>query len=73
MNADAPQPHLSMDPALSDRLRSLAGRVRGCVLVEGAAWLVWFVVAAVTVQSALDYVTRGMRRSIRWCLEQGQL
>jgi hypothetical protein len=42
--------------------------VRWYVLLEGVAWVVWFVILAVGVQSLLDYGTRGLRLSIRTAL-----
>ncbi len=58
----------ALDEGLAARLRSLASRVRGFVLLEGAAWVVWFVIAAVALQSLVDYGTRGLRLSIRAAL-----
>ena len=55
----------ALDRGLTERLRSLAGRVRGYVLLEGVAWVVWFVILAVSAQSLIDYGTRGLRWSIR--------
>ena len=63
-----PRGNPTLDANLTARLRALAGRVRVYVLLEGIAWLVWFVMVAVSVQSLLDYGTRGLRLSIRTAL-----
>ena len=58
----------ALDGALKARLRRLAGRLRGYVLVEGLARLMAFLMAAAVVQFVLDYGVRGLQWSMRAAL-----
>lgn len=57
-----------LDPAVSERLRGLAGTLRRYVLVEGVACVLGFLLAGAGVQFLFDYGTRGMRWSMRAAL-----
>ena len=57
-----------LDDTVSARLRALALRLRGYVLLEGVAWVIGFLFAAAVIQFALDYGTRGLRWSMRAAL-----
>ncbi len=55
----------SLDESVSARLRALAARLRGYVLLEGVAWVIGFLFVAAVIQFSLDYGTRGLRWSMR--------
>ncbi|MFH1110206.1 MAG: hypothetical protein V1790_13585 [Planctomycetota bacterium] len=55
----------TLDESVAARLRALAARLRGYVLVEGIAWVIGFLFVAAVIQFALDYGTRGLRWSMR--------
>lgn len=50
-----------LDASVIDRLRAVAVRLRGFVLLDGTAQVVGFLLAACTAQAALDYAVR-----LRW-------
>ncbi len=54
-----------LDDAVTSRLRAVAQRLRGYVLLEGIAWAIGFLFAAVAIQFTLDYGTRGLQWSMR--------
>jgi len=54
-----------LDSSLTQRLRAIALRLRGYVVLEGAAHVVAFLVACAAVQLFLDYSTRGLEWSMR--------
>lgn len=53
---------------MTSRLRAVALRLRGYVLLEGVAWVIGFLFAAAVIQFTLDYGTRGLRWSMRAAL-----
>ncbi len=55
----------ALDESVTARLRALAARLRGYVLVEGIAWVIGFLFVAAVIQFSLDYGTRGLRWSMR--------
>lgn len=55
----------TLDAGLSARLGSVAVRLRWFVFLEGLAWVVGFLLAALLVQFALDFGLRGLRWSMR--------
>jgi len=57
-----------LDESVTARLRAVAMRLRGYVLLEGVAWVIGFLFAAAVIQFALDYGTRGLRWSMRAAL-----
>jgi len=57
-----------LDDTVTERLRAVAFRLRGYVLLEGVAWVIGFLFAAAVIQFALDYGTRGLRWSMRAAL-----
>lgn len=65
---DSPSGAQPLDAGLVRRLKSVAARLRGYLLIEGVAWFTGFLLAAFTVQFAFDYGTRGLRWSIRAAL-----
>ncbi len=50
-----------LDVSLAKRLRSVGSRLRGYVLIEGAAWVAGFLIMAFAIQGVLDYAARGLR------------
>jgi hypothetical protein len=56
---------ITLDASVMARLRAVARRARFCVLIEGAARTLGFVLAAAVVQFLFDYGTRGLQLSIR--------
>jgi hypothetical protein len=64
--ADTPCP--TLDAAVSSRLRAVGRRLRGYLLIEGAARVAVSLVLAGLVQFLLDYGTRGLRWSMRAAL-----
>ena len=64
--ADTPRP--TLDATVSSRLRAVAWRLRGYLLIEGAARVAVFIVLAAVVQFLLDYGARGLRWSMRAAL-----
>ncbi len=58
----------TLDQSVASRLRLVARRLRGYVLVEGVARLTGFLLAAAALQLLLDYGTRGLRLSMRAAL-----
>lgn len=59
------RPCPTIDASVTTRLRGVARRLRGFVLLEGVAWVIGFLFAAAVIQFALDYGTRGLRWSMR--------
>lgn len=57
-----------LDPLVGSRLRQVARRLRGYVLIEGVARFTAFVLAAASLQLLLDYGSRGLRLSMRAAL-----
>lgn len=57
-----------LDESVTARLRALALRLRGYVLLEGVAWVIGFLFTAAAIQFTLDYGTRGLRWSMRAAL-----
>src|SRR3990172_3359716 len=57
-----------LDDAVTARLRAVALRLRGYVLLEGVAWVIGFLFATAVIQFTLDYGTRGLRWSMRAAL-----
>ncbi len=57
-----------LDDSVTARLRAVAVRLRGYVLLEGIAYVIGFLFAAALIQFALDYGSRGMRWSMRAAL-----
>ena len=55
----------TLDESVTARLRAVAARLRGYVLLEGVAWVIGFLFVAAVVQFSLDYGTRGLRWSMR--------
>lgn len=58
----------ALDGALQRRLSAVVARLRRYVLVEGAAWILVFLLTAFAVQFLFDYAARGMRWSMRAAL-----
>ena len=58
----------ALDPSLRGRLQAVLARVRRCVLVEGLAYVLAFVLVAGLAQFAIDYGVRGLRISMRAAL-----
>ncbi|RME41216.1 MAG: hypothetical protein D6788_01700, partial [Planctomycetota bacterium] len=58
-------PPAPLDGRVTDRLRRLMRRVRACVLMEGLARGLAFLLAGCLVEFCIDYFTRGVRWSIR--------
>ena len=57
-----------LDESVTARLRAVALRLRGYVLLEGVAWVIGFLFAAAVIQFTLDYGTRGLQWSMRAAL-----
>lgn len=57
-----------LDDTVTARLRAVALRLRGYVLLDGVAWVIGFLFAAGVIQFTLDYGTRGLRWSMRAAL-----
>ncbi|MCH7839740.1 MAG: hypothetical protein IID38_05840, partial [Planctomycetes bacterium] len=57
-----------LDPLVGSRLRQVARRLRGYVLIEGVARFTAFMLAAAGLQLLLDYGSRGLRLSMRAAL-----
>ncbi len=55
----------TLDASVMVRLRSVASRLRGYVLIEGITRVVGFLVMAAGVQLLIDFGTRGLRWSMR--------
>ncbi len=57
-----------LDASVTSRLRMVATRLRGYLLIEGVAWVLGFLLVSSFVQFLIDYSSRGLRWSMRAAL-----